>query len=56
MPSAREKLSPWLFTCVVFIFSADLVVRVPFIIWFLGQCVKTVPDHYLFIYLATVMV
>ena len=29
-PSAGKELSPWLFTSVVFIFSAVLVVRVPF--------------------------
>ena len=29
-PSAGKELSPWLFSCVVFIFSAVLVVRVPY--------------------------
>ena len=36
-PSAGKELSPWLFTYVVFIFSAVVVVTVPFPFWCLGQ-------------------
>ena len=51
-PSAGKVLSPWLFTCVVFIFSAVLVVRVPFPFDVWGRVwnsIVSVPDHYLFI-------
>ena len=51
--SAGKELSPWLFTCVVFIFSAVLVVCVPFLfgIWDrVWNSIVSVPDHCLFIY------
>ena len=54
-PSAWKELSPWFFTCVVFIYSADLVVRVPFPFGVLGRVwisIKSVPDHCLFIFYA----
>ena len=49
------ELSPWLCTCVVFIFSAILVVRVPFPFGVWGRMwnsIVSVPDHCLFIYFA----
>ena len=52
-PAAEKELSPSLFTCVVFIFSAVSVVRVPFPfgawerVW---NSNVSVPDHCLFIY------
>ena len=52
--SAGTELSSWLFTCLVFIFSAVLVVRVPFPLGVWGRVwnsIVSVPDHYLFIYL-----
>ena len=51
--SAEKELSPWLFTCVVFIFSTVLVVRIPFPFCVLGRVwnsIVSVPDHCLFIY------
>ena len=54
-PSAGKELSLLLFTCVVFIFSAVLVVRVPFIfgVWDrVWNSIVSVPDHCLFIYFA----
>ena len=42
------ELSPWLCTCVVFIFSAILVVRVPFPFGVWGRMwnsIVSVPDH-----------
>ena len=55
-PSAGKELSPWLFSCVVFIFSAVLVVHVSF--WFgvwswVWNSVISVPDHCLFYLLYT---
>ena len=52
-PSAGKEVSPWLFTCVVFIFSAVLVVRVPFPFGVWGRMwnsIVPVPDHCRFIY------
>ena len=39
-PSVRKELSPWRFTCAVFIFYAVLTVCVLFPVWCLGQDVK----------------
>ena len=53
-PSAGKELSPWLFTCAIFIFGAVLVVRVPFQFGVLGRVLNlfvSVPDHCLFMYL-----
>ena len=52
-PSAGKGMSLWLFTCVVFIFREDLVVRFPFPFGVLGRMwnsILSVPDHCLFIY------
>ena len=43
-----ERAVPWLFTCVVFIFDAVLVVRVPFPfgVWDrMWDLIVSVPDH-----------
>ena len=50
-PSAGKELSPWLFTCVIFIFSAVLVVRVLFLFGVWGKVwnsIVSVPDYWLF--------
>ena len=52
-PSAGKELSPWLSTCVVFIYSAVLVVRIPFPFGVLGRMwnsIFAVPYHCHFIY------
>ena len=50
--SAGKELSPWLFTCVVFILvPAVLVVRVPFPFGVWGSVwnsVVSVPDHFIY--------
>ena len=49
-----ERAAPWLFTCGVFIFSAVLVIRVPFPFGVWGKVwnsIVSVPDHCLFIYM-----
>ena len=55
-PSARKKLSPWLFTCAVFIFSAVLAIRISFPFGVLGRVLNsivTVPDNCIFIYFSS---
>ena len=50
---AGKELSHWLFICVVFLFSAVLVVRVPFSFGVWGRVwnsIVSVPDRCLFIY------
>ena len=50
-PSAGKELSPWLFTCVVFILSAVLVVLVPFPFSVWGRMwnsIVLVADHWRF--------
>ena len=50
-------MSPWHFTCVVFIVSAVLVVRVPFVFGMWGRVwnsTVSVPDHCLFIYFVVI--
>ena len=47
-PSVGKELSPWLFSCAVFYFSAVLNVGVPFPFWCLGQDMEfdlSVPDR-----------
>ena len=39
-PSVGKDLSPWLFTCYGFYFSAVLILDVPFRFGFLGQDVE----------------
>ena len=39
-PSVGKELSPWLFTCAVFYFSAVLIVGVSFLVWCSGQDVE----------------
>ena len=54
-PSAGKELSPWRFTCVVFIFGAVLVERVPFQFDVWGRMwnsIVSVPNHCLFFYSA----
>ena len=46
-PSAWKELSPWRFTCVVFIFSVPFQFCVWGRVW---NSVASVPDHRLFIY------
>ena len=53
---AGKELSPWLFTCAIFYFSAVLSVPFPFgVFGRMWNSIVSIPDHCLFIYLGTVL-